>query len=287
MASTISKSEYARQRDNYLRSIRRYRARLAKEGVTNFDFSSYIPSIPKNLDKTTEEVEKEFNSLRRQLTFAVGTKRAIKKKREESRLNQLKNGINSKFTIEGKQQKLTPESKKRKKDFENKINKVISSKSKITPTAPKLSDAILNTFEGMFAEAKTYISSKPSKYNAYQEAVRKAGYEVDTRKTLEIGKILSKYTPDLTKDDVRVAVSKNLEENFNDLWSKMEQYLYEFVSDNQGNLDHTSASIDGYLEFFERITGTTIDIEDKKRIEELKNASIVGEPVTNPDKTDI
>lgn len=275
MANTISKSEYARQRDNYLRSIRRYRARLAKEGIT-FDFSKYIPKIPSSLDKTTKQVEKEFNKLREDLAIAVGTKRrqqeALAKKKQKATANQSKNAL-----AQGQK------SKDIKKARQEKVQAV----NKPTPTAPTLSDAVLSTFEKEFTFAENFKSSKSMRNNKYEQAVNLAGAEANDRLSIEINRIYRKYMPDISNPQVRVAVSQKLEGDFQTLWDAMEQFLYEFVSDGQGGLDHTSAGISGFIHFMETVSGTTIDVEDKKRLAELANATVTGAPVTNPDKTEV
>jgi len=274
MANTISKSEYARQRDNYLRSIRRYRARLSKEGVS-FDFSKYIPKIPSTLDKTPKQVEKEFNKLRDDLAIAVGSKRrqqkALAKKQNKAKKYQPKNAL-----AQGQK------SKDIKKARQDKVKAIQTP----TPTAPKLSDAVLTTFEREFTFAENFKSSKSMRNNKYEQAVNLAGSEANDRLSLEINRIYRKYMPDITEPQTRVAVSERLEGNFSQLWDAMEQFLYEFISDGQGGLDHTTAGISGFIHFMETVSGTQIDIADKKKLNELANATVTGAPVRNPDKTE-
>ena len=94
--------------------------------------------------------------------------------------------------------------------------------------------------------------------------------------------------PDLTREDVRNEVSKRMLDSkgltyFEDA---METYLYDFISDGQGNLDHTTAGVRALTEIIQFISGTNISIEDKKKIEESLNNSIEGNAYNDTEDLD-
>lgn len=267
MKKYIHKSEYMKARRNYLRMIKRYE----KQG---YDISEKYrkPVIPKrpttssitNLQRLEVKVKAQIHEQR------VDTGYYVRRREQQAIQAKIRKAAQAKPKSNKKQYKKSPIS------IPTKVPKV---KSKQTQP-PNLSDAVLRSFESEMTIAKNYVAkSKP-----FQDAVNEAGHDAQWAFDNKIDEILNKYIPDLTRHDVRVEVAQKLSENFENYMSNIESYLYEFISDGQGHLDHTMAGLASMQELVKAISGAELSIEEKKQLEELANSLADGDIMEGVDE---
>lgn len=253
------KQEYMNARRNYLRMVNRY----IKQGY-EID-QRFKPIIPK---KPTQASIRNLKNLEKRLKEKVHEERVetgyYTRQREQRAIqSKIKKAAQTKPKVSTKVYKKPPH------PIETKVPKV---KGKSTQP-PNVSDAVLRTFESEMTIAKNYVAkSKP-----FQDAVNEAGRDAQYEFEKVINDILNKYIPDLTKHDVRVEVAQKLSENFENYIKDMETYLYEFISDGQGGLDHTSAGIGALGELIRAISGAELTIEEKQKLQELANEVTEGD----------
>lgn len=259
MNKYILKNEYMNARRNYLRMVNRY----IKQGYEVDE--KFKPVIPKRPTQASIRNLKKLESRLKQSIHEQRVETGYYTRQREQRAIQSK----IKKAAQSKPKKTTKVYKKAPHPIETKIPKV---KGKTTQP-PNVSDAVLRTFESEMTIAKNYVAkSKP-----FQDAVNEAGREAQWEFENVINDILNKYIPDLTKHDVRVEVAQKLSENFENYMKDMEVYLYEFISDGQGGLDHTSAGLGALGELIKAISGAELTIEEKQKLQELANKATEGD----------
>lgn len=166
------------------------------------------------------------------------------------------------------------------KGLENKVSaqaeKSVNAKIQAQVIMPSVSGVALDGIKSIITDAKNYINQKASKKPKLQEAIKRAGADAEQMLELEINKMLNKYIPPLKNDEVRNTISKNFEKNYYNLVTGLEAYLYEFVSDGQGSLDHTAYGISAIKELIKAVTDSSVDLNDMKRLAELSNNATQG-----------
>lgn len=256
------KSSYKKARQSYLAKLRYYE----KQG---YDVSSEAlkPRIPK---KITEGSIRRIQKLENKLKEFIHEQKV-----KTGFFTRLRRRIQAAAAIRKAAQPSKNPSKKKeykKSPVTDKVTNIPKVKGKaIQP--PNLSDAVLRTFESEIAIANNYIA----KSNVYQQAVNDAANDIHDTINNAIDSILNKYMPDLTRHDVRVEIAQKLAENFEAYMSNLEQFLYAFVSDGQGSLNHTDQGIKQKQALLQAISDADISLEDKKRIAELQNELVDGE----------
>lgn len=260
------KQEYMNARRNYLRMVNRY----IKQGYeVDEKFKPVIPKKPtqasiRNLKKLESRLKQSIHEQR------VETGYYTRQREQRAIQSKIKKAAQTKSKSNKNQYKKSPIK------IPTKVPKI---KTKQTQP-PNLSDAVLRSFESEMAIAKNYVAkSKP-----FQEAVNEAGQDAQWAFDKKIDEILNKYIPDLTRHDVRVEVAKKLMENFENYMSNIESYLYEFISDGQGHLDHTMAGLAAMQELIKAISGAELSIEEKKQLEELANSLTDGDIMEGVDE---
>lgn len=262
MKKYIQNTEYMKARRNYLRILNRYQ----KQGYDISD-KQFRPTIPKrpttaslrNLQTLEERLKRRVHEER------VETGYYTRQREQRAIQSNIRKAAQRKPKTTGKY--ITPKTPKGVKSRTH-IPHVKGKQSQ----PPNVSDAVLRSFESEMAIAKNYVS----KSAPFQRAVNEAGLEAQQAFDNKIDEILNKYLPDLTRHDVRVEVSKKLSENFANYISNIESYLYEFVSDGQGHLDHTQTGIDLMRELIDKISEAELSIEEQQELQEMANALTEG-----------
>ena len=311
MKTYIRKSEYMDARNKYLRMIKRYE----KQG---YDMSKFTkPAIPKrptkgsisnllNLEKKVKQSIHEQRVETGYYTRMRETQNALRKATPDERtfyksLGRKEKGIYGEV-LRAAYQKVEPKSPKKagtagkkpkttkqvapskdkakaKIKVKTSIPKVVKDK---TTQPPNLSDAVLRAFESEMTIAQNYVSRSAP----YQSAVNKAGHDAFNDFVYKINEIVSKHMPDITNNDVRIAVSKKLNENFGTYIGYIESYLFEFVSDGGGGLNHTQTGLDALKALLNIVSDSELTLEEKKTFTELENAMTDGEMTDVDDVTE-
>lgn len=257
----VTHDAYMKARRNYLQMVNRY----IKQGY-EIDTKKFKPIIPK---KTTEASMRRLESLTKKLKETVHEQRVetgyyVRLREQKARTLRIKKSA-------AKQTQTKPQKQKTYKTpvkIPTQIPKVKGRQS----TPPNLSDAVLRTFESEIQTARSYLA----KSKAYQEAVNNAGNQANDDFANNIEDIFNKYMPDITRHEVRVEVANNLFKRFDTYMTDIEAYLYEFISDGQGHLDHTEQGKMMYQELLKNAFNVELSDEDKEMLEELINDNVEG-----------
>ena len=268
------KSEYKRLRENYLRRLRRF----LKEG---YDLEGFKPQIPKTI---TQGSINRIAKLNQKLSEAVKSQGYYNKQREK---RQLRQALTNKQVLKNIEQKQEARKFKQPERYipTNKARDVQDSIGTDTTKVPNLNDVILNEFEQQISNAKTYIGN-PKKAK-YQQAVNKAGQEAENLLNQKIDSLINRYRSDIENADdvVRDAIAKKLENEAFNLHNQVDQFLFEFISDGAGSLEHTSLGIEALQNFLSKVD-VNITVGDKKEIAQMADASVTGDAINISDVYD-
>lgn len=260
----ISNAEYAKAYASYKRKLQYY-----KGLGYSIDFSRFEKQKVK---RPTKGSIRQLETLEKRLKEAVHDYRRetgyYTRRREQA-------NIKRQITLQKKQyQKNKHQYKQNKKN--KKKGKIVQLPPDKKPKMPSVSDVVLENIQAIIVEAKGLIRTRRN--NKYESKIIEAGYtaEADIEKVLNY--LYSKYMPDLTREEIRTEVSKRMLETngYTYYEDAINTYLYDFVSDGQGNLDHTTVGVRALMEIIQVISGTTISTEDKKKVEEVLNSSVNG-----------
>lgn len=272
------KQRYLKERLNYIKRLSYYRLKgykvPVKPGITKKPTQGSIRQI--------QRLNEKLNELIREQKVATGY---FTKKREEQRAKtgyylrqQAKKSKKAKkrlLRVNPRATSTLPKDKRTPKVLDN---------GKHVKSVVTFTDAVLRTFETEMHTAQTYISTNGTR--KYQAAVREAGHNSEKYFNDEINKILAKYLPDITKKEVRQEVAKKLAEGYTQHMDELESYLYMFISDGQGNLVHDDIGIACMQSLIRTVASAEMSIEDKKRLEELKDTIQCGYGIYNDDDID-
>lgn len=262
------KSEYKSLRKNLLSRIN-YASR--QYGINKSDF---IPSIPKKITAGSinrlklldKKLSEKVHEVKVDTGYYIKQRRNLYEKRRQKNISDTSQYLQD-------LRKLTEKAKK-KGD-----NVPTPAKNPDFKTPPNLTDITLKAFESEMETAKNFISEKDQKIKTYENTIREAGRFASNALQNKINELTNKYIPDLTKDDVRKAVSKKFNEKYTDLMTKLDSFLYEFISDGQGHLEHTAIGISQFEELLNTVSDTKISVDDMKELNKLADDNVTGNVV--------
>ena len=161
--------------------------------------------------------------------------------------------------------------RQRKKQTANRL-KGKTTRTFLPPTVPKVSDAILRQVESEITIAGSFIArSKP-----YQEAVRETADELSKATVTSNGfgtyeYFVNQLKENLSTYDSRVKLSEIIEQNWNEHFQRLENYLYDFQSDGAGALIHETQALSLFASIMRDIGQTVTNEQYQSILEDIND----------------
>lgn len=164
------------------------------------------------------------------------------------------------------------------------INPVEYQKKKQAAIQPKQAPTLSSAFNDKLEELKSLFTmaetQKYSKNGAWklERKTNEAGSFANRKLATVMDKLYLKYKPKgLTEDEIKLQVADKIAENYDRYYSGLEAFLFEFISDGQGSLEHTSMGIQAFQDFIDIIANVKIDVSDRKQMAEAANDDVMGD----------